>query len=74
MSGLSLERIRRAYQIIALNKTLDTRSIELILKEKRQIIYQTQILEFCLSENTISDIGGLKFKKLVRPKIKIIFK
>jgi SpoVK/Ycf46/Vps4 family AAA+-type ATPase len=59
--GLSLERIRRVLsKIIALNKTLDTRAIELILKEKRQIIYQTQILEFCLSENTISDIGGLK--------------
>ena len=59
--GLSLERIRRVLsKIIALNKTLDNRSIELILKEKRQIIYQTQILEFCLSENTISDIGGLK--------------
>jgi len=59
--GLSLERIRRVLsKIIALNKTLDTRAIELILKEKRQIIYQTQILEFCLSENTITDIGGLK--------------
>ena len=59
--GLSLERIRRVLsKIIALNKTLDNRAIELILKEKRQIIYQTQILEFCLSDNTISDIGGLK--------------
>ena len=59
--GLSLERIRRVLsKIIALNKTLDNRSIDLILKEKRQIIYQTQILEFCLSNNTIEDIGGLK--------------
>ena len=59
--GLSLERIRRVLsKIIALNKTLDTRSIELILREKRQIIYQTQILEFCLSDNTVADIGGLK--------------
>jgi len=59
--GLSLERIRRVLsKIIALNRTLDNRAIELILKEKRQIIYQTQILEFCLSDNTISDIGGLK--------------
>jgi len=59
--GLSLERIRRVLsKIIALNQTLDSSSIALILEEKRQIIYQTQILEFCLSENTISDIGGLE--------------
>ena len=58
--GLSLERIRRVLsKIIALHKTLDERAIDLILKEKRQIIYQTQVLEFCLSDNTISDIGGL---------------
>ena len=58
--GLSLERIRRVLsKIIALHKTLDERAIDLILKEKRQIIYQTQVLEFCLSDNTIADIGGL---------------
>ena len=38
---------------------MDERAIDLILKEKRQIIYQTQVLEFCLSDNTIADIGGL---------------
>ena len=58
--GLSLQRIRRVLsKIIALHKTLDERAIDLILKEKRQIIYQTQVLEFCLSDNTIADIGGL---------------
>jgi AAA+ superfamily predicted ATPase len=59
--GLSLERIRRVLsKILVSNKIIDKRSLKLILKEKRQIIRQTQILEFCLSTKKISDIGGLE--------------
>jgi len=59
--GLSLERIRRALsRILANYKVIDERSILLILKEKRQIISQTEILEYCSSDESISDIGGLQ--------------
>ena len=31
----------------------------LILQEKKQIIQQTQLLEFCLNDKSLSDLGGL---------------
>lgn len=59
--GLSLERIRRVLsKIIARNKILDGRSVDIILKEKQEIIRQTEILEFCSSSTRITDIGGLE--------------
>lgn len=58
--GLSLERIRRVLsKIIANKQIIDKSNISLILSEKQQIINQTQILEFCSTEYTLSDIGGL---------------
>merc|ERR1711897_11895 len=45
--GLSLERIRRVLsKIIATYKTIDNNSISFLLNEKKQIISQTEILEY----------------------------
>jgi len=39
----------------------------LILEEKRQIIQQTQLLEFCTTDKKLSDLGGLdNFKDWIR--------
>ena len=58
--GLSLERIRRVLsKIIATYKTIDENSINLLLNEKKQIISQTEILEYWSANETISKIGGV---------------
>lgn len=58
--GLTLERIRRVIgRAIALHGTLEAGDVDLILEEKRQILRQTQILDFCPTQETIADIGGL---------------
>jgi AAA+ superfamily predicted ATPase len=59
--GLSLERIRRVLsKIIATYKEINIESLDLIFIEKKQIISQTQILEFYPTNQKISDIGGLE--------------
>jgi SpoVK/Ycf46/Vps4 family AAA+-type ATPase len=58
--GLSLERIRRVLsKVIAKYGEINESSPALILQEKQQIIQQTQLLEFCLTDKTIGDLGGL---------------
>ena len=58
--GLSLERIRRVLsKIIATYKTIDKNSIALLLSEKKQIIRQTEILEYCSVNEKITNLGGL---------------
>jgi SpoVK/Ycf46/Vps4 family AAA+-type ATPase len=58
--GLSLERIRRVLsKIIATYKTIDENSISILLSEKKQIISQTEILEYCSVNEKISNLGGL---------------
>jgi SpoVK/Ycf46/Vps4 family AAA+-type ATPase len=58
--GLSLERIRRVLsKIIATYKTIDDNSIALLLSEKKQIIGQTEILEYWSANEKILDLGGL---------------
>ena len=58
--GLSLERIRRVLsKIIATYKTIDNNSITVLLSEKKQIISQTEILEYCSVNEKISNLGGL---------------
>merc|ERR1711935_975167 len=58
--GLSLERIRRVLsKIIATYKTIDNNSINVLLSEKKQIIGQTEILEYCSVNEQISNLGGL---------------
>ena len=58
--GLSLERIRRVLsKVIAKYGEINESSPDLILQEKKQIIQQTQLLEFCLNDKNVSDLGGL---------------
>ena len=58
--GLSLERIRRVLsKIIATYKTIDNNSISILLNEKKQIISQTEILEYCSVDEKITNLGGL---------------
>ena len=63
--GLTLERIRRVLsKIIAQYGNVNESSIPLILEEKKQIIQQTQLLDFCTADKKICDLGGLNnFKK-----------
>ena len=58
--GLSLERIRRVLsKIIATYKTIDENSIAVLLSEKKQIIRQTEILEYSSVTEKIDNLGGL---------------
>jgi SpoVK/Ycf46/Vps4 family AAA+-type ATPase len=58
--GLSLERIRRVLsKIIATYKTIDDNSIDVLLSEKKQIISQTEILEYSSVNEKITNLGGL---------------
>lgn len=59
--GLSLERIRRVLsKIIATYKTIDDNSIAVLLSEKKQIISQTEILEYTSVDEKIANLGGLE--------------
>ena len=58
--GLSLERIRRVLsKIIATYKTIDDNSIAVLLSEKKQIISQTEILEYYSVNEKMTNLGGL---------------
>jgi SpoVK/Ycf46/Vps4 family AAA+-type ATPase len=59
--GLSIEKIRRALsKSIVKYGSINQGAIDLILFEKRQIISQTQILEFYETKIKFKDIGGLE--------------
>nr|YP_009497772.1 hypothetical protein ycf46 [Acanthoceras zachariasii]AWT40485.1 hypothetical protein ycf46 [Acanthoceras zachariasii] len=59
--GLSLERIRRVLsKIIATYKTINENSIGILLSEKKQIISQTEILEYWSVTEGIGNIGGVE--------------
>jgi ATP-dependent 26S proteasome regulatory subunit len=63
--GLSLEGIRRVLsKVIATNQIIDESIIQIILREKQHIINKKKILEFCSSDYTLADIGGLTNLKL----------
>ncbi len=66
--GLSLERIRRVLsKIIAKYGEINKESPALILQEKKQIIQQTQLLEFCVTDKNSFDLGGLdNFKEWLK--------
>jgi len=58
--GLSLERIRRVLsKIIATYKDINQDSIKILLNEKKQIISQTEILEYWSVNEKIGKIGGI---------------
>ena len=58
--GLTFERIRRVLsRIIAQSGEITELSTSLILEEKKQIIKQSQLLEFCDTSKKLSDLGGL---------------
>lgn len=58
--GLSLERIRRVLsKVIAQSGNIENSTPKLVLDEKKQIIQQTQLLDFILANNNITDLGGL---------------
>lgn len=58
--GLSLDRIRRVIaRCLAAHGGLRPEDVDFVLEEKRQTIRQTQILDFCLTQDNINDIGGL---------------
>jgi SpoVK/Ycf46/Vps4 family AAA+-type ATPase len=60
LSGLSLERIRRVLsKIIATYKTIDNNSIMFYLVKRKQIISQTEILEYSSVNENITNLGGL---------------
>lgn len=72
--GLSLERIRRVLsKIIATHKTIDNNSIAILLGEKKQIISQTEILEYCSVNEKIANLGGLNNLKQWLKKRKTAF-
>ena len=66
--GLPLERIRRVLsKVIAKDGEITEESPLIVLQEKKQIIQQTQLLEFCLADKTLSDLGGLdNFKDWIK--------
>jgi len=66
--GLSLERIRRVLsKVIAQSGTIDISSPRLVLEEKKQIIQQTQLLEFSITDKKVTDLGGLdNFKEWLK--------
>ena len=72
--GLSLERIRRVLsKIIATYKTINENSITVLLSEKKQIIRQTEILEYSSVNEDITNLGGLKNLKEWLKKRKTAF-
>ena len=72
--GLSLERIRRVLsKIIATYKTIDENSIAVLLSEKKQIISQTEILEYISVNENIANLGGLANLKSWLKKRKTAF-
>nr|WAK84966.1 subunit 4 of 26S proteasome [Amicula sp. isolate GU52X-4 cfCalB7] len=72
--GLSLERIRRVLsKIIATYKTINEQSIKVLLSEKKQIISQTEILEYSSVDEEISNLGGLNNLKSWLKKRKTAF-
>ena len=47
-------------KIIATYKTIDENSISILLSEKKQIISQTEFLEYWSSNENIQKIGGIE--------------
>lgn len=57
--GFSINQIRKSISKILINKSLEFEILEQILKEKEQLISQTEVLEFFHTQQKLQDIGGL---------------
>ena len=63
-SGLSEQRIRQlAARALASRGQLGLEDLEEVLEEKRQAVARSELLEFCPSEASPADIGGLEALK-----------
>nr|YP_009392999.1 hypothetical protein [Bostrychia moritziana]ARW61561.1 hypothetical protein [Bostrychia moritziana] len=58
--GFSINKIRQSISRIITNKILPTNILEEILQEKKQLVKQTEILEFYNTNEKLQDIGGLE--------------
>ena len=59
-AGMTLTRIGQVVRkALAATGTLDERTIDLVLEEKRQVIRRTEVLEFIAANDDLDDIGGL---------------
>nr|YP_011007580.1 hypothetical protein V2497_pgp080 [Syringoderma abyssicola]WAM65009.1 hypothetical protein [Syringoderma abyssicola] len=69
--GLSLEKIRRVLgKVLAIYKRIDKNSIPIILQEKKQIISQTELLEFWSVKEKLKNIGGaLNLKRWLNARV-----
>nr|QCI07943.1 hypothetical protein [Plumaria plumosa] len=57
--GFSIEKIRKSISKIVSSKKINENILEIILEEKKQIIKQTDILEYYTRSKKLEDIGGL---------------
>jgi SpoVK/Ycf46/Vps4 family AAA+-type ATPase len=63
-SGLSEQRVRQiAARALARRGRLDQHDLEEVLEEKRQAIARSELLEYCPTQATPADIGGLETLK-----------
>nr|YP_009397342.1 hypothetical protein [Dasyclonium flaccidum]ARW66528.1 hypothetical protein [Dasyclonium flaccidum] len=58
--GFSINKIRKSISQIITSKTLKSEIIDEIIKEKQQLIKQTNILEFYQANEELKDLGGLQ--------------
>nr|QCI08665.1 hypothetical protein [Sphondylothamnion multifidum] len=58
--GFSIEQIRKSISKISSHKKFSRKILNYILQEKKQLISQTDLLEFYPSNNNLNDLGGLK--------------
>nr|YP_009391752.1 hypothetical protein [Acrosorium ciliolatum]ARW59896.1 hypothetical protein [Acrosorium ciliolatum] len=57
--GFSISRIRKSITRIIINKELNNKIFDIILKEKKRFIEQTDILNFHSNTEKLEEIGGL---------------
>lgn len=57
--GFSINRIRKSIAKIIINKNINSKIFKIILEEKKQLIEQTDILDFYKNNQNLEDIGGL---------------
>jgi SpoVK/Ycf46/Vps4 family AAA+-type ATPase len=62
--GLTLDEARHAIRrALAHSKTLDSKSVPLLLEEKRMLVNRTGLIQFIPTDLGLEDIGGLEYLK-----------